>query len=172
MFDRNRVDHAPETHRVLVEVAFTDGTVMGGKLHVAPNKTTAETLNCSGGFVEFEPHGGERSFLAKSQLASVRPIGLPKAPCLGASAREGDAPDPYAVLGVRRGAEKDEIRTAYFSLAKAYHPDRFSGIELPEEVSAYLATMARRINAAYEALGITERRAAQRSEPVFTHNGR
>jgi hypothetical protein len=32
--------------------------------------------------------------------------------------------DPYAVLGVRRGASPDEIRRAWVDLARRHHPDR------------------------------------------------
>ena len=31
--------------------------------------------------------------------------------------------DPYAILGVPRGATQTEIAAAYKSLAKKYHPD-------------------------------------------------
>ena len=32
--------------------------------------------------------------------------------------------DPYEVLGIKRGASKDEIKAAYRKLAKQYHPDK------------------------------------------------
>ena len=40
--------------------------------------------------------------------------------------------DPYAVLGVERGATSDEIRSAYIAQCKLYHPDRVDdlGVEL------------------------------------------
>ncbi len=30
---------------------------------------------------------------------------------------------PYAVLGLKRGASKDEVKRAYYQAAKSYHPD-------------------------------------------------
>ena len=45
--------------------------------------------------------------------------------------------DPYDVLGIRRGASKDEIRAAYRELVKRYHPDKFQSnpdmLKLAEE---------------------------------------
>lgn len=50
--------------------------------------------------------------------------------------------DPYAVLGVRRDAGQDEIRTAWRTLAKAVHPDQnqddpFAEIRFTEAGRAY-----------------------------------
>jgi hypothetical protein len=55
----------------------------------------------------------------------------------------------YATLGVRPDATAEEIRDAYRSLARRYHPDRERGAE---------ATMAT-INEAYRVLGEPARRA-------------
>ena len=82
MFDRNRMDNVlPEPGAVPVEVVLVDGTTSRGKLLVPVGKTVAEALNGTGGFVEFEPYGGERGFLAKAQLASVTPVGVPGSVC-------------------------------------------------------------------------------------------
>jgi DnaJ-like protein len=172
MFDRNRIDNVPKPSAVPVEVALVDGTTARGKLLVPFGKTVAEALNGAGAFVEFEPYGGERSFLAKAQLTSIKAVRVPQAPNLGARIRDSDEFDPYAVLGLTAGASRDEARQAYFRLAKTYHPDRYATAELPEEVRDYLAAMARRINAAHAALDVPQRRQAVREEPIFTSPGR
>ncbi len=35
-----------------------------------------------------------------------------------------DSQDPYAVLGIKPGASREEIRNAYRDLSKKYHPDK------------------------------------------------
>ena len=168
MFERNKIDNVPDTTSVPVEITLADGTVAKGKLLTPIGKTVADALNGGGGFVEFEPYGGDRSYLAKAQLASVKLVGVPKAANLNARVKDIDGFDPYAVLRLAEGAGRDEIRQAYFALAKTYHPDRYATAELPEEVRDYLSAMARRINAAHAALEVPERKKAMRAEPIFT----
>ena len=172
MFDRNRTDYLPEPSGIAVEIALADGTIARGRLLVAMGKTLAEVLNGAGIFIEFEPYGGERTFLAKAQLASVKPIDVPRAPNLGARLSDPGGFNPHAVLGLAAGTSREEARAAYFRLAKAYHPDRYATAELPAEVRDYLSAMARRINAAHAALEVPLKKQAVREEPVFTSPGR
>lgn len=51
--------------------------------------------------------------------------------------------DPYKVLGLERGASDEEVKKAYRTLAKKYHPDANPGDE-------YAARKMQEINAAYE----------------------
>ncbi len=57
--------------------------------------------------------------------------------------------DPYNILGVNRNASDDEIKTAYRTLAKKYHPDRFD----KDPAMAELASeKMQEINEAYDTI--------------------
>lgn len=172
MFERSRIDNVAETTSIPVEMTLCDGRMTKGKLFVPTGKTLGDVLNSAGGFVEFEAYGGERTFVAKVGLASVKPIGVPKLPNLQVRVRDLDGFDPYAILGVSAGASREEVRSAYVRLAKIYHPDRYAAAELPPEAIEYLLAMARRINAAHAALNVEHKKQAARVEPIFTSPGR
>jgi DnaJ domain len=60
--------------------------------------------------------------------------------------------DYYTLLGVKQGADKKEIRSAYFALSKAFHPDSM----FRKELGSYKAKMTavfQALTEAYEALG-------------------
>ncbi len=59
--------------------------------------------------------------------------------------------DPYEVLGVSKDASEDEIKKAYRSLAKKYHPDLNPGDKTAEE-------KMQQVNIAYEILSNPEKR--------------
>jgi len=61
--------------------------------------------------------------------------------------------DYYAVLGVDRGAAKDEIRRAYRRLAKKYHPD------LNKENQKESEEAFKEVSEAYEVLSDPQKRA-------------
>lgn len=150
MFHRSGDSQGP----LNVEISLLDGEVLRGTLMAPPGRSLADLLNGTIAFVEFEPFGGGRSYIAKSNLSSVRPLNVPPAPSLGTATKGGAPSDPHRVLGVPAESGKEELRRAYLQLAKIYHPDRFATVELPPEVTEYIAAMSRRINAAYDAAQI------------------
>jgi CheY-like chemotaxis protein/tetratricopeptide (TPR) repeat protein len=64
--------------------------------------------------------------------------------------------DFFAVLGISRSATDDEIRDAYFALAKRTHPDRFSGAS--EALRRAAEELFSLVSRAYETLGHRDRR--------------
>ena len=58
--------------------------------------------------------------------------------------------DFYKTLSVSKGASQDEIKKAYFKLAKEYHPDVNKAPEAKEKFAT--------INEAYETLGDESKR--------------
>lgn len=174
MFERNRIDNVQEVAGVSAEITLDDGRTLTGRFAVPMSRTVFDILNGPGSFIEFEPFDGPRQMLAKSILRSVRLTSPPKLPDLARRLRDIDGFDPFVVLGVKSGASRDDIRAAYHSQAKCYHPDRYANAELPEEVRDYLSGMARRINAAYAALDAmpAAKRPAERPEPVYSRSAR
>ena len=59
--------------------------------------------------------------------------------------------DPYAVLGVKPGASREEIRAAYRTAAQEYHPDKVS--HLGPELQKVAKQKFMEIQEAYEKLG-------------------
>jgi len=62
----------------------------------------------------------------------------------------GSPKDPYAVLGVRRGASSQEIREAYRQLAGKYHPDKV--VHLGDEFRDLAEIRFKEIQGAYQEL--------------------
>ncbi|WP_426701964.1 co-chaperone DjlA [Rhodanobacter sp. Col0626] len=62
--------------------------------------------------------------------------------------RTTQGPDPYAVLGIDRGADDRAIKRAYRKLISEHHPDRLG--DLPEDMRKRAESRASEINAAYD----------------------
>ena len=62
--------------------------------------------------------------------------------------RNTRGPDPYAVLGIERGADDRAVKRAYRKLISEHHPDRLG--DLPEAMRRQAEARASEINAAYE----------------------
>lgn len=85
-----------------------------------------------------------------------------------------DQVDYYQLLGVARDAGRKEIKKAYFSYSKKYHPDRFYGKGLGG-FEGKIDTIFQKLNKAYQSLSNTKKRAdydahypPKDSEPVLS----
>ena len=62
---------------------------------------------------------------------------------------DGDLSRAYATLGVSPGASDEDVRAAYLTAVKRWHPDRFNN---DPEGAAEATMRLRRINQAYDAI--------------------
>src|SRR5882724_2862457 len=75
--------------------------------------------------------------------------------------------DPFEVLGVRRGATFDEIRTAYRQQVARYHPDKHRGNPLEDLAAAKLIEINRAYNLlSHDPAGVDDAPARRAPRPV------
>lgn len=168
----SRGEFIQEREAIPVEIGMANGTCLKGRLWVIVGKSLADTLNAGSAFLEFTCYGEEvTGFLAKSQVASLKPINVPRAVLLEDRRDGSDTDDPYRVLGIETGASWLSVREAYLRLAKTHHPDRYASVQLPSEVKDYLDSKAQRVNAAYATLEDSFKRAAgaTQGQPAHRH---
>lgn len=168
MFERLKVDDANQTKDVAVEIMLADDQVVAGNIRVPVQRTVFTVLNSDAGFIDFNPFEGERAFIAKSAVRSVRPLQEISDVSRDALSKRSQSFDPHAILEIEKGTDTEGLRQAYLKLTKLYHPDRFANAGLPSEVSDYLAVRAQQINMAYDVLKSAQPKVkAVRSEPVW-----
>ncbi len=152
MFDRNRSSNSAELTDAAVRLVLTDGSELTGHIALPASTPLDRFLNNADPFLCFSDHEGGMQFVAKAQIAAIRPVAPPRANQLSRRMGEGSSFDPHAILEVEAGSGPDAIHQAYLMKARLYHPDRFAGSDLPREVASYLKAMQQRVNLAYEAL--------------------
>ncbi|MEL7302546.1 MAG: J domain-containing protein [Pseudomonadota bacterium] len=152
MFERNPID-SHSAVLIAVEIEVDDGTVLHGRAALERGRSVHTLLKGGDDFVYIETHDGDASFVPKDsikRLKIVKPV-IPR-PLVTPAHASDEALNPAAVLGVEADASWEAIRDAYRGLAKLYHPDRYAGVELPDEVSDYIETKAKQINQAFRLL--------------------
>jgi hypothetical protein len=133
-------------------LSLVNGTKVRGTIMLPRDKTLRDLFNMPDQFIDFDSADQGPVVIAKTSIAALRPHAMPAADQLDRKTRALDKADSHAILGVSKGASRDEIRAAYVALARAYHPDRFAALDLPSEIAEYIDAMARRINVAYAEL--------------------
>lgn len=144
-----------QSARALVAVTFVDGRTETLSVRLPLTAKLHDALNNGDTFLDVTNSAEKQYFLAKSQIARVELVEVPKASHMNLQRRATDRDrfNPYQVLGVADDAGPEAIRQGYLAMIKAYHPDRFSSIDLPKEMRDYTAAMVVRINLAYEQIG-------------------
>lgn len=143
---------ADDRNVIPVNVTLSSGKTVQGHVFGGMTGKLADILNKDEPFLEFAKPSGEVILIAKSSIAAVAPVKVARTDQLSRRMRETGIPDPHQVLGLQRGANQMEVQNAYHSLARRYHPDHFSGREIPDEVLQYVSAMFQRITAAYNEL--------------------
>jgi hypothetical protein len=70
MFDRSNRPEGPFS----VEITLATGRQLTGTFVIPPGRSVSEALNGPLTFIEFEPLGEQRTFIAKSALQTVKPL--------------------------------------------------------------------------------------------------
>jgi hypothetical protein len=134
-----------------VTIRLLDGNVIRGKLTAGLTASLESALNKETPFLEFTSIEGQRKYISKVQVAFVEPVEPLKKPEL-AQPNKKQIQTAYEILGLKPGCSYEDARAAFHAQAKLYHPDRFSTVELPDEVVTYLNDMFRQTNTAFTEL--------------------
>ena len=132
-----------------VFVTLIDGRELYGALTSGLVASIASALNGEGQFVELCDTSGTSVFISKHQIASVEPASAKgkSVPKLQSSALAHSG--WHHVLGVAPTASYEQVKQAYYALAKQYHPDLYPE-SVPQEMRNYASDMFKRINGAFE----------------------
>jgi len=148
-----------ERQRVAVTLTLQSGDVLNGHVFLMNSQRLRDLLNNPDQFIDFEKRDNSLNMIAKSAIATISPIDLPRTDHLFRRTQNVAAFDPHQTLGVDRGANHGEIRAAYLAKARLYHPDKLAGKDVPREVGDYMNSMFIRIQRAYEELERSKTRA-------------
>lgn len=154
MFAPNETERA----RVAVTLTLHSGDVLNGHVFVGHSQRLRDFLNNPDQFIDFERRDNSLTLIAKSAIATISAIDLPRTDHLLRRAQNTAGFDPHQTLGVELGANHGEVRAAYLAKARLYHPDKLAGKDVPKEVGDYMNAMFIRIQKAYDELEKTKPR--------------
>lgn len=134
-----------------VSVRMLDGATIRGSISQGQATSLEGVLSKDTPFLEFISKDGQRKFIAKHQIAYVEPVEPLRKPVL-ANLNDPRYTDAFTILGLDKNCTFTDAKIAFHNKAKQYHPDTYSGIDLPPEVARYVNDMFRQINTAFTEL--------------------
>lgn len=144
-----------------IKATLVDGTVVLGAIPSGLSAGLFAALNKQQPFIEIIEPSGKKRLVGLSHIVSVEEQAPFRKPELKASA-SANASNAYKLMGLKPGCSMSDAQKRYHQMVKQYHPDKFQAIDMPEEVSAYLAEMFQQLSTAYQIVTsqISEERAA------------
>lgn len=142
MFDKQKPIRERQKVRSLLKLK--EAEPIEGYFFCMPRERVNDLLNDERAFFPFESISGELYVVAKSSVE----MAIPK----DQSGDTNITNDPYMILRISPDATLEEIKQAYRQRMQEYHPDRFSQVELPEELRIMANDMASRITTSYKRL--------------------
>jgi hypothetical protein len=149
---------------------MNDGAILIGTINCGASGRLENLLAGDSSFIEFVSKDGHQRFIARHQIASIEPLAIVSEPRLP---EIDDFADPFELLGVRHG-DSEEIALAMFQCKlQAYHPERWSGDDIPFEFARYASEKTRQLNMAFTTVRATlqaeakDRAEARRPKPYF-----
>ena len=128
---------------VLVEITLSDGSIMSGNLFMTNQSRLSDVLNDERKFLPVQTLEGKFVCLRKSVIQKVSEHN----PNPGPAPYMGN--NPWQILGVKEGITVDELKQAYYQLARIYHPDRVKALGLGSNYEEMATKDMARINDAY-----------------------
>lgn len=123
--------------RIILELGLTEYEYNSIKLYITNGGHKRAGFNSQG------PFGGQRSYQGGA-YGSGNPYN---------QASREDLVEKYTkVLGIDKNADMTEIKKAYRTLAKEYHPDKLASESMPKDYEEYAHQRILEINEAYEYL--------------------
>lgn len=141
-----------ERQRVAVTLTLHSGEILNGHVFLGRAQKLRDLMNNHDQFIDFEKRDDTLTLIAKSVIAMIAPIDLPRTDQMTRRLQSGTAFDPHQILTVDRGANPGEVRAAYLAKVRLYHPDKLAAKDVPKEVVDYMNAMFIRIQKAYDEL--------------------
>jgi cation transport regulator ChaB len=148
MSDKSGLDRIP----VQVTITLTSGEKLRGAIGVTRGRKLGDLLNSGAPFILLESDDGRPVYLSLASVQQITSNQMPQADQLEESRRSLEASSLYQILNVEETCDLATLQHKHRELAKLYHPDQYTNVRLPEEVTKYINDMARRINMAFSQL--------------------
>mgnify|MGYP001426056337 CR=1 FL=1 len=142
-----------------VKIELGNGRLLFGIVERPRSKTLVEYMNNGEPFFDLQLHEGPVIQVSKAAVITIEQRAANRPQHLGNAVNAADIENPLTILGLEVAESKEQIRQAYLERMRLYHSDRYGGVELPREVVEHMASMTKRLNAAYrDALAMAEQR--------------